>query len=141
MSTQSRYSIITNKLRRLFEVFHEKIEVGEKLPIIRKDTNQLVSLSYNRSQTRKILLGALRVGWVKMQIFLKTYGSTVKYSLLIYIFSNFFWQIMTYSTWHEMSQTMAIWVSKGLAWLDLKFKNKNKICQKMQKTEIPVFPL
>ena len=60
MSTQSKYSIMTNELRRRMEVLHEKVEVIEKLDIVNKYAQQLVNSGYSRSQIKEIIVSAHR---------------------------------------------------------------------------------
>ena len=60
MSAQSKYSIMTNELRRRLEVLHDKIEVREKLEIVNKYTQQLVNSGYGRNQIKEIIVSAFR---------------------------------------------------------------------------------
>ena len=60
MGKQSKYSIMTNELRRRFEVIHERIDMKEKIDIVNKYTQQLVNSGYDRTQIKEIITSAIR---------------------------------------------------------------------------------
>ena len=60
MSNNSKYSIMTNELRRRFEVMHDRVDFKEKITIVNKYTQQLLNSGYSRAQIREILLSAIR---------------------------------------------------------------------------------
>ena len=60
MGNQSKYAIMTNELRRRFEVVHERIDQKEKLEIVNKYTQQLVNSGYDRGQIKEMIVSDLR---------------------------------------------------------------------------------
>ena len=60
MSNNSKYSIMTNELRRRFEVMHDKVGIKEKTAVVDKYTQQLMNSGYSRNQIREIILSAVR---------------------------------------------------------------------------------
>ena len=60
MSSQSKFVINTNELRRRMEVLHISVGKEERISIVDKYTQQLLNSGYNRSQIKEIVVSALK---------------------------------------------------------------------------------
>ena len=60
MSKNSKFSIMSNELKRRLEVLNEKIGKAEKIQIVNKYTQQLKNSGYGRRQIWEIIVSALR---------------------------------------------------------------------------------
>ena len=66
MSSQSKFAINTNELRRRMEVLHDSICMDERISIIDKYTQQLLNSGYNRNQIREIIVSAMK-GFIRKE--------------------------------------------------------------------------
>ena len=75
MGTNSKFSIMSNELRRRFEVLNENVSRREKVQIIDKYTKQLVNSGYKRHQIFEIITSALK-GYERKEINRKKEGKS-----------------------------------------------------------------
>ena len=59
MSEHSKFSILTNELRRRFEVMDECISIEEKISIVNHFTKQLINSGYTHNQAKDIIVSSL----------------------------------------------------------------------------------
>ena len=59
MSEHSKFSILTNELRRRFEVLDDRITIVEKISIVDHFTKQLANSGYKYNQVKDIIVSSL----------------------------------------------------------------------------------